>query len=74
MLCPTMVVMYDVASALSESHFIKPLHDQVKVYSRVGAITESALDDVSLSTLQKMNSCFNPVLVTSVSCLCALHY
>ena len=25
-------------------------------------------------SLQKMNGCFNPVLVTSVSCLCALHH
>ena len=28
----------------------------------------------SCPTLQKINSCFNPVLVTSVSCLCALHH
>ena len=26
------------------------------------------------ATLQKMNGCFNPVLVTSVSCLNALHH
>ena len=26
------------------------------------------------TALQEMNSCFNPVLVTSVSCLCALHH
>ena len=29
---------------------------------------------LGIATLQKMNSCFNPVLVTSVSCLCALHH
>ena len=57
-----------------EDWFGNLLFNNTAVWEGGGIIRSNMSYSLLPATLQKMNGCFNPVLVTSVSCLCALHH